>query len=144
MDARQDTKMPDIARGFTLIELLVVVAIISLLASIALPAYRDYILSSRIPDGTSALAAKRVQLETFFDNNRTYVGFDCTSGGTENFAFSCPVQTANTYTIQAAGRGSMANFTFAIDQANNRTSAITESGWSPGGNCWITSKGKSC
>ena len=135
------------SNGFTLIEMMIVVAIIAILASIALPSYQDYILRSRIPEATAGLAAKRVQLETYFDNNRTYDTFpdaDCAKGSTDNFDFSCPIKTATTYTIQAAGRGPMAGFTYTLDQSNNRSSTISHSGWSGSGDCWATRKDGSC
>jgi len=141
-----------IQSGFTLIELMMALVVVAILTAIALPSYTKYIIRGKVPDATSNLSTKRVQLEQWFQDNRTYVGATACNADTtssKNFDFSCPVQTATTFTLQATGKGSMAGFTYTIDQNNTKTSAFAApapSEWVPAtpNNCWVINVGGAC
>src|SRR6476469_8957852 len=97
-------------RGFTLIEVMIVVAIVAILASIALPSYRDYITRGKFPEATSQLAAAQVRMEQWFQDTRAYTGAPvCAAGAltSQNYTYSCNISSATAYVITATGSGSM-------------------------------------
>ena len=95
--------------GFTLVELLLVMAIIGLMAGAALPFYNDYVMRSKLVEGTSALSDGRIKMEQFFQDNRTYLNGP-TPAATTNFTYVA-VGTLSTYTITATGLNTVSAFT---------------------------------
>ncbi|WP_422012586.1 type IV pilin protein [Roseateles sp.] len=135
------------SRGFTLIELMIVVAIVAILAAVALPQYKDYVTRGRIPDATSGLSTRQVQIEQYFQDNRTYAGATaCATDSTSSkyFTFTCSA-TASAYTLTATGSGAMTGFAYSVNQSGSKSSTVTGvSGWTGNSSCWIINKGGVC
>jgi type IV pilus assembly protein PilE len=127
---------------------MIVVAIIAILAVIVLPSYSDYVLRGKIPEATSGLAAEQVQMEQYFQDNKTYVSAPgCSSASGKYFTFTCSAgPTATSYTLQAQGIGTMAGFTYTVTESNVKQTTSVPSGWTaPNPNtCWAIRKDGSC
>jgi type IV pilus assembly protein PilA len=61
--------MKRVQQGFTLIELMIVVAIVGILAAIALPAYQDYVIRSKMAEGEAAVAACKTSVAEYLSTH---------------------------------------------------------------------------
>ena len=57
------------AHGFTLIELMIVIAIVGILASIAMPSYRDYVRKANMTEVTTLVGGLKTKLIEFYNLN---------------------------------------------------------------------------
>jgi type IV pilus assembly protein PilE len=110
-------------RGVTLIELMVVVAIVGLLAAIAIPTYRRYVVRANRTDAKTALLQTAQALERCYTNSSPYAynSTQCTTAGTGVvLPFTVP---SGTYVISHFGARAAQTFTIrATPQALQSTS----------------------
>ena len=140
--------------GFTLIEVMITVAIIGILAAVALPSYREYIVRGHLTDASNGLATIRAQMERHFQDNRSYatVGAFTTpcaaTAATRTFnlfVVSCSgTPTATAFTLLATGSGAVNGFGFTITEADVRATTAAPSGWTTCTTKWLLKKGAPC
>ena len=126
---------------------MVTVAIMGILAAIAIPNYRDYVLRGQLVDAQNALSTLRANMERYFQDNRDYRSIGSTftspcaaSSTVGSFTISCPTLTATTFVAQAVGSGPTNGFTFTVDQQNTRATSAAGSGWTRCTTGWTTKK----
>jgi type IV pilus assembly protein PilA len=100
--------MKKVQQGFTLIELMIVVAIIGILASIAIPAYQDYLAKAQGSEGFALLDGYKVAIGAAVGENGLATG--CASG-TLSSAVSSGKYVGST-AIQVSGNACQVKVTY--------------------------------
>lgn len=141
-------------RGVTLIELVVVMIIVGILAAVAIPSYRNYVLRSQRSDAKDALLALATQQEKYYLQCNTYAtviagapncvagelqGADASENGWYDLAIDDADDTSYTLSATAAAGGNQAQDTqceiFRVTDRGIRT-AEDSGGTDNTAECW--------
>lgn len=135
-------------RGVTLIELMIVVVIVAILAGIAIPGYRQYVIRVKRTDATRELLSLAQRFERCFSRTNNYTTIDgagtacvtlpsTTADGTYRIE-NVVAPTNNTFSIRAVPLGAQARDTKCASFTLNQLGAQNVTGTSaadPKG-CW--------
>lgn len=109
--------MKRVQQGFTLIELMIVVAIVGILAAIALPAYQDYVVRSKMSEAEAAIAACKTSVSEY----------------TSTHAGTLPAALTD-----AGCSASSTQYLASIDVTSGAITAATQNTGSKTGDCTLT------
>ncbi|MGB5426483.1 MAG: pilin, partial [Gammaproteobacteria bacterium] len=129
-------------KGFTLIELMIVIAIIGILAAIAIPAYQDYTIRSKVSEGLNLAGAAKLAVAETYDSkggfpiagNVSY-GLPTSTSIAGNYVLSVDANAGDgiitiTYNSNVGGNPSANG---KVIELSPDTSSIGAMGWTCGG-----------
>ena len=133
-------------RGVTLIELMIVVVVLSILAAVAYPSYRQYVAKAKRNEAKAALLQIATRQESFYLQNNTYtldmtqLGFGAANNvvtGTGTYVVNVTAADASTFAANAAYQNADAEAgkcgSFTIDGQGSKGSA-------PYNDCWTNTR----
>jgi type IV pilus assembly protein PilE len=143
------------AAGFTLVELMVAVAVLAIIASVAIPSYKSYVIRGKLTQAFGSLSSWAVGMQQVYQDDRSYTnGCGTTGAGAApsvnagEFTYDCPTKSATAFTLRARGNSgtSVNGFTFTIDQGGARATSATPSGlgFPTSTSCWVISSSGAC
>jgi type IV pilus assembly protein PilE len=133
-------------RGITLIELMIVVVVVSILAAVAYPNYREFVARATRNEAKAALLQIATNQERFYLQNNTYttdmteLGFPVADNfitGSEAYTVRVPAADANNFTATATYRRPDAEaLKCNLFQIDGRGTRISD----PDTDCWTRTR----
>ena len=109
--------MKRVQQGFTLIELMIVVAIVGILAAIALPAYQDYVVRSKMSETEAALASCKTSVSEYVSTHSNFpdaTNSGCGDTGSQYVKGTSLAVTANSFSYTSINTGASPECTLTL------------------------------